>query len=174
MGMSNPQCDRIFHALADPTRRSIFEHLSHGGELTVRELIKHARVTQQAVAQHLSVLQLAGLVTVYRYGGTTNYYRARPSGGDPLLSWLVEQGILPTNKQTAQPSASNTDEEVLTVYTRERAEYVASISQAIAVLKETCDKANVEFLFATRSAIEAPDEKQVQSSVAHLPHSTTR
>ena len=88
----------IFYALADPTRRSIFERLSQGGELTVRELIKHSGVTQQAVAQHLSVLQRAGLATSYRNGGTTNYYRARPSGGAPLLSWLVEQGILKTNK----------------------------------------------------------------------------
>jgi DNA-binding transcriptional ArsR family regulator len=130
----------------------IFERLSSGGELTVRELIKHASVTQQAVARHLSVLQLAGVVTVHRKAGTKNYYRARPSGADPLLSWLEEQGILPTNKQTAQPRASNTNEEFTAAYARARAEYVASISQAIAALKEACNSADVEFLAASQKA----------------------
>jgi DNA-binding transcriptional ArsR family regulator len=91
---SNPRCDRIFHALAEPTRRSIFEHLSHGGELAVPELIKHAGVSQQAVAKHLGVLQLAGLVSCRRDPGRRNYYSARPRGAEPLLNWLAHQGIL--------------------------------------------------------------------------------
>jgi DNA-binding transcriptional ArsR family regulator len=149
---SNPPCDRILHALADPTRRLIFELLSSGGELTVRELIKHTSVTQQAVAQHLSLLQLAGVVTVHRKVGTRNYYGVRPSGGAPLVSWLEDQGILPTNKQTAQPRASNANEEFTTAYAHARAEYVASISQAIAALKEACNRADAEFLAASQKA----------------------
>ena len=167
VGRSNPQCDRILHALADPTRRSIFERLSRAGELTVRDLIKHSRVTQQAVAQHLSVLQLAGLVTVYRNGGTTNYYRARPSGAAPLLSWLVQQGILPSDKQAALSSASNTEEEFPTLYTHARAEYVSAISQAIAALKEACNKADAQFLAAARSSID-PDDRLRAGSVNNL------
>ena len=169
MGSSNPLCDRILHALADPTRRSIFEHLSRVEELTVRELMKHSRVTQQAVAQHLGVLQLAGLVTSHRNGGTSNYYSARPSGGAPLLSWLVEQGILRIDKQTTDRYASNTDAEFPTAYTHARAEYVGAISQAIAALKEACDKADAEFLAATRSAIDAPVEKEVSAPGAIAP-----
>jgi DNA-binding transcriptional ArsR family regulator len=152
----------------------IFERLSRGEELTVRELIKHSRVTQQAVAQHLGVLQLAGLVTFYRNGGTTKYYRARPSGGAPLLSWLVEQGILPIDKQTEQYRASNIDAVFLTAYTHARAEYVATISQAITALKEACNKADAEFLAASQKASNPPDEKQVPSSVAYLGHPTAR
>ena len=173
-GKSNSQCDRIFHALSDPTRRLIFEHLSQGGELTVRELIKHSRVTQQAVAQHLGVLQLAGLVTSYRNGGTTNYYTARSSGGAPLLSWLVEQGILQIDNRTTQRGASNSTAEVPSADTHARAEYVAAISRAIAALKEACDKADAEFLAAPPSAIDALDENDVPSSVAHLGQPTTR
>jgi len=142
----------------------IFEHLSRGEELTVRELIKHSRVTQQAVAQHLGVLQLAGLVTSYRNGGTTNYYTARPSGGAPLLSWLVEQEILPIDKQRAQLRASNIDAQFPTAYT----EYVAAISEAIVALKAACDKADAQFLAASQKTNNPPDEKQVPSSVAHL------
>jgi DNA-binding transcriptional ArsR family regulator len=167
IGRSNKQRDRIFHALADPTRRLIFECLSRGGELTVRELIKHSRVTQQAVAQHVGVLQLAGLVTFYRNGGATKYYRARPSGGAPLLSWLVEQGILPIDKQTAQCPASDLDAEFPTAYTHARAEYVAAISRAMTALKQACDKADVEFLAAARGAIDAPVEERVPLAVTH-------
>jgi DNA-binding transcriptional ArsR family regulator len=174
IGRSNKQRDRIFHALADPTRRLIFECLSREGELTVRELIKHSRVTQQAVAQHVGVLQLAGLVTFYRNGGTTKYYRARPSGGAPLLSWLVEQGILPIDNQTAQCRASNIDAEFPTACTHARAEYVAAISQAITALKEACDKADIEFLAATRGEIDAPVEKRVPLAVADLGRPTAR
>jgi DNA-binding transcriptional ArsR family regulator len=68
--------------------------LSAGGELTVAALVKHCGVSQQAVAQHLSVLQLAGLVNCHRDHGRTNYYSARPRGAAPLLNWLAQQGIL--------------------------------------------------------------------------------
>jgi DNA-binding transcriptional ArsR family regulator len=86
--------DRIFNALADPTRRGIFERLSAGSELTVGALVKYCAVSQQAVAQHLSVLQTAGLVNCHRNHGRTNYYSARPRGAEPLLNWLAHHGIL--------------------------------------------------------------------------------
>ena len=38
--------DRVFDALADPTRREIFERLSSRGELTVRALTEHLGITQ--------------------------------------------------------------------------------------------------------------------------------
>ena len=169
MGRSNPPCDQILHALADPTRRSIFEHLPRVEGLTVRELMKHSRVTQQAVAQHLGVLRLAGLVTSHRNGGTSNYYSARPSGGAPLISWLVEQGMLRIDKQTTDRYASHTGAESPIAYMHARAEYVGAISQAIAALKEACDKADAGFLTATRSAIDAPVEEEVSAPGAIAP-----
>jgi DNA-binding transcriptional ArsR family regulator len=93
-GRLNRASDRVFKALADPTRRAIFERLSGGGELTVGALVKHCGVSQQAVAQHLSTLEFAGLVKSRGGHGRANYYSARPRGAAPLLNWLAHQGIL--------------------------------------------------------------------------------
>ena len=54
--------DDLFKALADPTRRSIYEHLVSDGEQTVRALTDRAGVSQPAVSQHLAALKQAGLV----------------------------------------------------------------------------------------------------------------
>ena len=48
--------DLLFHALADPTRRGLFERLSRDGELTVAALTAGAGVSQPAVSKHLAVL----------------------------------------------------------------------------------------------------------------------
>jgi DNA-binding transcriptional ArsR family regulator len=89
----NRIADHIFSALGDPTRRAIFERVSQGGELTIRELVAYSGVSQQAVAKHIGMLQLAGLVDFRRHQGT-NFYSARPRGAAPLLNWLAQQGIL--------------------------------------------------------------------------------
>jgi DNA-binding transcriptional ArsR family regulator len=99
----NQLCDRIFNALADPTRRAIFEHLSSGSELTVRALIEHSGVSQQAVAKHLAILEHAGLVICHP-DRRANYYTARLSGAAPLLKWLSRQGIL-LDQETNSPIA---------------------------------------------------------------------
>jgi DNA-binding transcriptional ArsR family regulator len=109
-GKLNRSSDRVFKALADPTRRAIFERLSLGGELTVGALIKYCGVSQQAVAQHLSVLQAAGLVNCHRDHGRTNYYSARRRGAAPLLNWLAHHRILreqPTATPLAEDSATS-------------------------------------------------------------------
>jgi DNA-binding transcriptional ArsR family regulator len=51
-----------FAALADPTRRSIVERLTHG-TLTVSELAEPFAMTQQAISKHLKVLERAGLIS---------------------------------------------------------------------------------------------------------------
>jgi DNA-binding transcriptional ArsR family regulator len=51
-----------FAALADPTRRSIVERLTHGA-LTVNELAEPFAMTQQAISKHLKVLERAGLIS---------------------------------------------------------------------------------------------------------------
>jgi DNA-binding transcriptional ArsR family regulator len=65
-------------ALADPTRRSIYERLRRRPH-TVGELARLARVTQPAVSQHLRVLRRAKLVADRREG-TRRYYRAQQDG----------------------------------------------------------------------------------------------
>jgi len=67
----------LFKALADPTRRAIFERLVRDGEQTVRALTDRAGVSQPAVSKHLGVLKLAGLVRD-RPDGRSVHYPAEP------------------------------------------------------------------------------------------------
>lgn len=53
--------DRVFAALADPTRRAILRRLSLG-EATVGELADPFAVSRPAISKHLNVLERAGLV----------------------------------------------------------------------------------------------------------------
>jgi len=61
-----------FAALADPTRREIFERLSKK-PMAVGEIADGLPVSRPAVSQHLKVLKDAGLVTM-RSEGTRNVY----------------------------------------------------------------------------------------------------
>ncbi len=83
--------DTLFKALADPTRRAIFERLCRTGEQTVWMLTDEARVSQPAVSKHLSVLKLAGLVRERREGRQT-HYSAQPQGLKPLIDWMSLYG----------------------------------------------------------------------------------
>ena len=78
----------VFTALADPTRRALFERLSREGELTVRLLTDDSGVSQPAVSKHLGVLKHAGLVRA-RHNGRQTHYSARPRGLAPLVDWMT-------------------------------------------------------------------------------------
>ena len=77
----------VFTALADPTRRALFERLSREGEMTVRLLTDNSGVSQPAVSKHLGVLKHAGLVRA-RHKGRQTHYSARPRGLAPLVDWM--------------------------------------------------------------------------------------
>lgn len=79
--------DELLKALADPTRRAIFERLARHGEHTVHALTHRAGVSQPAVSKHLGVLRNAGLVRDRREGRET-HYSARPEGLTPLVNWM--------------------------------------------------------------------------------------
>jgi DNA-binding transcriptional ArsR family regulator len=79
--------NRIFHALADPSRRAIFESLTRG-EAAVSELTARFDISQPAVSQHLAALKEAGLVNARRDGRRV-YYRVQPSGMKPLIDWIA-------------------------------------------------------------------------------------
>ena len=83
--------DHLFRALADPTRRAIFEHLSRDGEQTVHALTHRAGVSQPAVSKHLGVLKLASLVRDRREGRET-HYSAQPQALAPLVDWMSLYG----------------------------------------------------------------------------------
>src|SRR5260370_26784064 len=82
----------ILKALADPTRRAIFEWLARDGEQTVHGLTARAGVTQPAVSKHLAVLKLARLVRDRR-GGRGNHYSAQPPALVPLLDLMSHFGV---------------------------------------------------------------------------------
>jgi DNA-binding transcriptional ArsR family regulator len=76
----------IFRALADPTRRAVYERLA-AGEMSVSQLKAGFDVSQPAISQHLATLRLAGLVAERREGRHA-YYRLSPEGLDPLAQWM--------------------------------------------------------------------------------------
>ena len=76
----------VFRALADPTRRALFEQLN-AREMTVSELTAGLSISQPAVSQHLAALRSAGLVSERREGRFA-YYRADPKGLRPLIGWI--------------------------------------------------------------------------------------
>jgi DNA-binding transcriptional ArsR family regulator len=73
-------------ALADDTRRAIFELLADGPR-PVGELARHVPVTRPAVSQHLKVLKDAGLVIDRQYG-TRRLYQINPDGVAALRTYF--------------------------------------------------------------------------------------
>jgi DNA-binding transcriptional ArsR family regulator len=76
----------VFRALADPTRRAVFERLA-GGEMSVSDLKAGFPISQPAISQHLAALKVAGLISERRQGRYT-YYRIDPKGLSPLVDWV--------------------------------------------------------------------------------------
>ena len=79
--------DKIFKALADPSRRAIFASLTRG-EAAVKDLTARFDISQPAVSQHLATLKDAGLVNGRREGRCV-YYRVEPRGMKPLIDWIA-------------------------------------------------------------------------------------
>jgi len=84
--LSNPSMR--FAALADPTRRQIFERVAKR-PAAVGVLAQGLPVSRPAVSQHLKVLKEAGLVTETTEG-TRHIYRLDPSGIAAMRDWLDE------------------------------------------------------------------------------------
>jgi DNA-binding transcriptional ArsR family regulator len=78
--------DRVFHALADPTRRGIVERLSLG-PATVSELAEPLPMSLSAVVQHLEVLQISGLVSSEKRGRVRTC-QIEPGALGPVERWI--------------------------------------------------------------------------------------
>jgi DNA-binding transcriptional ArsR family regulator len=76
----------VLTALADPTRRAIFERLADR-PAAVGELARRLPVTRPAVSQHLKVLKDAGLV-IDRRAGNRRIYQLHPDGLGALQDYL--------------------------------------------------------------------------------------
>ena len=79
--------NRMFQALADPSRRAILESLSRG-EAAVKDITARFNISQPGVSQHLATLTGAGLVNRRRQGRCV-YYRLEPRGMKPLIDWIT-------------------------------------------------------------------------------------
>lgn len=89
--IQEPNLSALMRALADPTRRSLYERIAHADEITVADLTAGSGVTQGAVSQHLKTLREAGLVAE-RPDGRRVHYRATPEGLAPLAGWFDHYG----------------------------------------------------------------------------------
>jgi DNA-binding transcriptional ArsR family regulator len=78
----------IFKALADPTRRAIFDKLANG-RMNASALREGMEISQPAMSQHLSVLRSAGLVREQRQGRFVNY-EVDPEGLMQIGQWLAK------------------------------------------------------------------------------------
>lgn len=90
--MQTASLDTVMRALADPTRRSVYERVVNADEITVGELTRGSGVTQGAISQHLKSLKQAGLV-IERPEGRNVFYRAEPEGLAPLFDWMSHYGV---------------------------------------------------------------------------------
>ena len=88
--MTNSFLSDTFTALADPTRRVVFE-AGFLAPAAVGDLAKELPVSRPAVSQHLKVLSDAGLVTA-RAEGTRRVYSIRREGLEELRTWARKPG----------------------------------------------------------------------------------
>ncbi|MBB5702261.1 DNA-binding transcriptional ArsR family regulator [Ochrobactrum daejeonense] len=84
----NDTVNDIFRALADPTRRAIFEKLATG-TMNASALREGMAISQPAMSQHLSVLRGAGLVREEKQGRFVNY-EVDPEGLALMADWLAK------------------------------------------------------------------------------------
>jgi len=81
--------DHVFHALADSTRRTLVERLSHG-PASVTDLAKPLDVTLAAVVQHIQVLEQSGIVRTEKVGRVRTC-RLEPAGLRVAERWIAER-----------------------------------------------------------------------------------
>ena len=84
-----PKLDRVFHALADRTRRAVLERLS-GGPAPVSELAQPFDMALPSFSQHLRVLESCGLVRS-RKSGRVRTYRLAPNRLKMAEHWMAKQ-----------------------------------------------------------------------------------
>ncbi len=66
--------NRVFKALAHPSRRQLLDRLHANNGQTLSELCKHLDMTRQAVTKHLALLEVANLVVTVRRGREKLHY----------------------------------------------------------------------------------------------------
>ena len=89
--MANQSADltRVFHALADPTRRAVLERLTLG-PAAMTELAKPFPMALPSFYQHLGVLEDSGLVQS-RKSGRVRTYELTPEPLEAAQDWMADQ-----------------------------------------------------------------------------------
>ncbi len=85
----NPLIDKIFKAIADPTRREIFHALVvASAALTITHLTQRFEISRQGVTKHIKTLESAGLITIEKQG-RERYCQAQPEQLKLISEWLA-------------------------------------------------------------------------------------
>jgi predicted ArsR family transcriptional regulator len=87
--MTDSQTQRVFLALADPTRRLLLQHLCEEGSGTAAGFATRLPITRQAIIKHLITLEQAGLVTSHETGRERRY-EPRPEALHSVTTWIEE------------------------------------------------------------------------------------
>jgi DNA-binding transcriptional ArsR family regulator len=98
--------DMAFAALADPTRRRVFEELRRGPR-SVGKIAARMPVSRPAVSQHLAILKQAGLVAD-KADGARRVYHIDPKGLAALRAWLDRfwgEALMAFQKEVEQQEA---------------------------------------------------------------------
>jgi DNA-binding transcriptional ArsR family regulator len=87
--IADERLDRVFSALADPTRRNLVARLRRG-ESTVCDLAAPQAMSLPAVSKHLRILESAGLLE-RRVEGRTHFLRFQPAPLQEAVNWIERQ-----------------------------------------------------------------------------------
>ena len=82
--------DKVFKALADPSRRRLLDELHSANGQTLTELCQHLDMTRQAVTQHLALLEAANLVAVIWRGREKLHYLNPVPLHDIYERWIAK------------------------------------------------------------------------------------
>ena len=80
--------EKVFRALADPSRRALLDRLFAAGGQTVGQLAAGMPMTRQAVSRHLAILEAANLVSVHWQGREKLHYLNPVPIGEIVKRWV--------------------------------------------------------------------------------------
>jgi DNA-binding transcriptional ArsR family regulator len=87
--LQHPQLDRVFQALADPTRRAIVERLCRGSA-SVSEVARPFAMSLAAVVQHVQVLEECGVIRTEKLGRVRTC-RVEPHALRAVEHWIAQR-----------------------------------------------------------------------------------
>ena len=80
--------NKIFKAIADPTRREIFHLLVVGSALSISQISNEFEISRQGVTKHIKILEEARMVEL-KAKGREKYIFAKPNALKEVKDWLA-------------------------------------------------------------------------------------